>query len=424
MSYSVLCFGKENRDNNYNPSREVPWEVPVVINSKVDYDYIKREGIVRQTSRAHIITILFPGIFLLMSSLCFAQKVQIENKEGVTIVHNPKNPVKKTGAPSSLDLIRDLCIGDSADDENYMFSQIGGVMVDVEEDIIVIDQKEVVIKVYDKNGKHLKTFGKRGGGPGEFNTASRIVLKGGKDIVVLDNGNNRLSYYSKEGQCLKEISLGKYSSITRAKPDSRGNIYADTMTVDGDTGIYEIVKFDPELNVIDTLAKVEQVRKPLEYNPINEWFMYMVLENDCFIWGWNTKYELTIHDPDGTPVKKIITDYDPVKITKKEQERIIEERFGDMEIPDMIKIVFPKSYPPFYYFICDDIGQIYVRTQRENKKGDLKWDVFDEDGIYILSFFLPPGELLYCIRNDYAYTFINEPEDGIPVVLRYRMDWR
>jgi hypothetical protein len=376
-----------------------------------------------QKSQSFQLIVIFLSLVMLICSPCFAQEVKIEKKDGLTIVHNPKEPVKKPGAPSSLDLIKDLRIGDNPDDENYMFSQIGGVMVDVDEDIIVIDEKEVVIKVYDKTGKHLRTFGKRGGGPGEFNSARRISLIGGKDIVVLDRGNNRLSYYSKDGKCRKEISLGKYSSISRAKPDSRGFIYADTMTVDGDKGIYEIVKFDPELNEIGTLAKAEQVRKFPEMNPVPEWFMYMVMEDDRFIWGWNAKYELTIHDPDGKSVKKITKDYDPVRITKKEQEKIMEESFGDMEIPDMIKIVFPKSYPPFYYFICDDVGRIYVRTQRENDQGDLKWDVFDEEGVYILSFFLPPGELLYCIRNDCAYTFINEPENGIPVVLRYRMDW-
>jgi hypothetical protein len=395
-----------------------------VIHAILAYDCFEREGVMRHKSRSFKIILIVLWPVLLMLFPCFAQKIKIEQIDGVTVVYNPKEPVKKPGASSSLDLIQDLCIGDSPDDENYMFSQIGGVMVDVDEDIIVIDEKEVVIKVYDKHGKHLRTFGKRGGGPGEFNTARRIVLKGGKDIVVMDNGNNRLSYYSKEGQCLQEISLGKYSSITRAKPDSQGYIYADTMTVDEDTGIYEIVKLDPELNMVATLAKAEQIRKFPEVNPVPEWFIYTVMEDDRFIWGWNAKYELTIHDPDGATVMKIVKDYEPVKITKKEQEKIMEESFGDMEIPDMIKIVFPKSFPPFYYFICDDTGRVYVRTQRENDQGDLEWDVFDEEGVYILSFFLPPGELLYCIRNNNAYTFINEPEDGIPLVLRYRMDWR
>ena len=122
-------------------------------------------------------------------------------------------------------------------------------------------------------------------------------------------------------------------------------------------------------------------------------------------------------------IKKIIRDYDPEKVTKEAQERIIKEIFGEKGAPDYIHLKFPKYFTPFVYFICDDIGRIYVRTNTENKKGDIMWDVFDDEGIYILSFFLPPLELLYCIRNNQAYTFINENEDGIPVVLRYRMEW-
>jgi hypothetical protein len=86
-----------------------------------------------QTSLSFKFTVIFLWVVLLIFSPCLAQKIKIENKDGVTIVHNPKEPVKKPGSPSSLDLIQDLCIGNSADDENYMFSRIGGVMVDVDE---------------------------------------------------------------------------------------------------------------------------------------------------------------------------------------------------------------------------------------------------------------------------------------------------
>jgi len=73
-----------------------------------------------------------------MLSPCFGQEVKIEKKDGVTIVHNPKEPVKKPGSPTSLDFVQDLCIGDSPSNENDMFSQIGGVMVDVDEDGIPV----------------------------------------------------------------------------------------------------------------------------------------------------------------------------------------------------------------------------------------------------------------------------------------------
>jgi len=350
--------------------------------------------------------------------------VKIEKKDGLTVVHNPKKAIRKAGSPSSLVLTLDLSIGKSAADENALFSIIGGVLVDVDEDIIVIDEREVVIKVFDKTGKHVRTFGKRGQGPGELQSASRIVLKGGKDIAILDTANNRFSYYSKTGQCLKEMGLRKYSSVRRIKPDSKGYIYADSTTVDEGKLIDKIMKFDPEFHMIDTVAEAERISKVYEFNPIPEWFMYDVMDDDRFIWGRNTKYEFTILDPDGKPLRKILKDYSPVKISDAARKKIIKETFGDSGIPDSLRVVFPDNFPAFYYFICDDIGRIYARTYQENDRGDLQWDVFDEGGIYILSFFLPANEWLYCIKKDKAYTFINENETGIPVVVRYRMDWR
>ncbi len=161
-----------------------------------------------------------------------------------------------------------------------------------------------------------------------------------------------------------------------------------------------------------------------ELNPVSEWYMYTVMEDDRFIWGRNTDYEFTILNQELKPIKKIIKDYDPVKITKEEREKIIAERFGERGVPAFITLKFPDHYTPWLYFICDDVGGFYVRTFKKNDQGHLKWDYFDKDGIYRLFFFLPPEELLYYIRNNKAYSFINENEDGIPIVIRYLMEWR
>jgi hypothetical protein len=351
------------------------------------------------------------------------QKAKIEKKDGLAIIHNPKGPVQEKGFPSRLSLKQDLCIGKNLEGEDYMFSQIGGVAVDVEEDIIVIDEKEIVVKVFDKTGKHIRTFGKRGQGPGEFASVSRIVLTGGKDLVLLDASNGRFSYYSKEGKCLKEIKLGK-NRTSRVKPDSRGFIYADTTIRDGNNVIDTIVRFNPEFENYETVAENKRTDNYRELNPISEWYMYSVIKDDRFIWGRNTDYEFTILNQEAKPIKKIIRDYDPVKITKEEREKIIAQRFGDRGVPDFITLKFPDHYTPWYYFICDDVGGFYVRTFEKNDRGQIKWDYFDKDGVYRLFFFLPPEELLYDIRKNKAYSFINENEDGIPIVIRYLMEWR
>ena len=352
-----------------------------------------------------------------------AQEARIEQRDGLTIVHNPKQPVQEKGSPSTLSLKRDLRLGERREDEDYMFSRIGGVAVDVEEDIIVIDEKEIVVKVFDKAGKHIRTFGKRGQGPGEFASVARIVLKGGKEIVLLDEANGRFSYYSKEGKCLREIKLGK-NQISRVKPDSRGFIYADTMIRDENNVSDIIMRFNPEFENYETVTAHEWTFNYRELNPVSVWYMYTVMEDDRFIWGRNTDYEFTILNQAGKPLKRIVKDYDPVDITKEAREKMLADMFGERGVPDFITLKFPDHYTPWFYFICDDVGGFYVRTFEKNAQGHFKWDYFDKNGIYRLFFFLPPEELFYCVRNNKAYSFINETEDGIPVVIRYLMEWR
>lgn len=375
------------------------------------------------------IYILLRSISISIILVCFlvfpiqGQVAKIKKKDGLTIVHNPKNPVEEARSPSALVLSKDLIIGESTNDENYMFSEIRSLVVNNEEDIIVLDGKEDVIKVFDKSGTHIRTFGNRGQGPGEFQTPSRMYIKGGKDILILDIGNNRLSYYSKEGKCLKEIKLGKYSRIIRAMPDSRGYLYGDLFNI-GDKITNDLMKFDLEFNLVETIAKLEQNLKYPEVNPLPERFVYQVMHDDRFIWATSVKYEFNIRNGEGRPLMKIFKNYDPVKATQEAKNRWIKDVYGDEGLPSGVKLVFPKNFPAFYYFICDDRGQLYVRTFEESEEGDIKWDIFDAAGIYRISFFHSPKEFIFVIKNNKAYAFMDENKDGIPVVLRYQMDWR
>jgi len=395
-----------------------------VINLRLDYDDMEREGIMWQTNQSCKIIVIFLWIALLMFSPCFAQKIKIEKKDDVTIVHNPKKPAKVPGAPKSLTLEEDLCIGVESGDEDYMFAQLRSVQVDEEEDIIVLDWKYNVIKVFDKNGKLIRTFGKHGQGPGEIQGPSRMYLKGGKDIGILDTSNNRFSYFSKEGECLKETGLGKHAMIFRAIPDSRGFIYGDTFSIEGNLRKHSILKFDPEFNLVMTVVTFDNSLSIRELNPVREGPVYQVMANDRFVWAHTYEYVLHVLDPEGKLIKKIIKDHKQIKINEKEKEKMIKEMFGDEPTPSGFKIAIPKHYPPIYYLLGDNKEKIYVRTYEQDSQGKIKWDVFDEEGRYILSFFHPEEDIVFVIKNDKGYSMILESEEeGIPLVKRYKMIW-
>jgi len=361
-------------------------------------------------------------LFFIALQLAQAQEVKIKIEDGVQVVYNPKKPVSIPGTPTNIHVQEDLCIGDEEALEDFIFSQIRSVTVDEEENIYVLDSKEIRIKVFDKNGKPLRTFGKKGQGPGEIQMPTRMYLTSEKEILIYDQGNRRLSFYSCDGQCLREISTAKYF-FSRTIPDSQGNIITQQL-IPGDKVLYEIKKYDLDLNPVISIVSIEIERNFRVLNMVTPSLNVRVMKNDNIVWGYPEEYEIFVVNPEGQTIRKIVKDYKPVKITNEEKEKLVKDTFGDQGIPSGIKVQFPKNYYPYYFLIPGDKERIYVRTYEKNKHGDFIYNVFDPKGIYIADFTLPVIDFLYVIKNNKMYTMVWEDEKGIPVVKRYNMTWK
>ena len=90
-------------------------------------------------------------------------KGKIEVKDGVKIVKNPKKPMY---GEDVFNLEEELALGGTDDREEYMFSRIRAVAVGEDERILILDNREAHVKVFDKDGHYLMTIGSSGQGPG------------------------------------------------------------------------------------------------------------------------------------------------------------------------------------------------------------------------------------------------------------------
>jgi hypothetical protein len=349
------------------------------------------------------------------------QKVTAE--DGIPIVHNPKEPIVVEGAPTQLMLKQDLLIGQEAGDESYMFSELRSVQVDDQENIYVLDWKDISIKIFDKTGKHLRTFGKKGQGPGEIQTPTRMLLTPGGKLAILDSGNRRIAFYSLTGECLKEIPTAKWSLI-RMSVDSRSYIYGDSFAFGKDRLLEKLLKFGSEFDLVSTVHEVSAELRPPRVNPLPERFIYSVMKGDNFVWGITTKYELQIVNPQGEPVRRVVKDYDPVRISEKDKEKMIRENYGEKGAPPDIALEWPTNYPPMYSLLIDDQDRIIVRTNATDARGNSRYDVFGPDGVCCLAFTLTEREIPMVVKKDKMYCLIQENEAGIPQVKRYAMDWK
>ena len=110
-----------------------------------------------------------------------AQKIDVTTENGVTVVRNPKVPVPQPGGPSKLILKEDLVLGRDPAGGADLFAELRSVGVDGRENIWTLDWEDIKVRVFDKAGKLISTFGKKGQGPAEWQNPSRMIRDAGRD---------------------------------------------------------------------------------------------------------------------------------------------------------------------------------------------------------------------------------------------------
>jgi hypothetical protein len=351
-----------------------------------------------------------------------SQEARIEKEDGVTVVHNPSMPISHAGDPIKLTLTEDLIVGDRSDEENYMFSQLRSIQVDNDENIIALDTKEVSIKVFDKTGKFISKFGTKGQGPGELMRPFAMFLVSGEHIVINDSENTRISYFSKEGNCLKETKSGTVRAFS-VIPDSTGNIYADAVEF-GDNVSMNLIKFNENFEPISTVASMEM---PKEAAPglLMHRFVFVVKDDDSLLWGKSNVYEYHLQDSNGNMIRKVRKETKRRSVNMRNLKLEFKKLYPDRKFPNIKKPPphYPKYFPLFRSFVCDDEGRLYVQTWARSDDDHFWYDVFNSEGRYIHRFPHPDGEVISVVKKGKAYCLIRANEEGIPLVKRYAVNW-
>ena len=98
------------------------------------------------------------------------------------------------------------------------FNQPSDVVVGANGDIFVADghggNSNARIVKFSKDGKFIKTWGKKGFGPGEFDTPHALALDSRGRLFVGDRNNNRIQIFDQDGKFLEEwAQFGRPSGV-------------------------------------------------------------------------------------------------------------------------------------------------------------------------------------------------------------------
>jgi hypothetical protein len=332
-----------------------------------------------------------------------------EEVDGVTVVKNPKEPVY-TEDICIVD--EELTIGKAEGSKEYMLSGVIDIAADNSGNIYAADRKENCIRVFDTNGRYVRTIGRSGQGPGEFDgRITRIRITPQNELMAYDWRAFKLTFFSFDGNYLRTVLLKGVQAL-RISRNTKGNYLVGTIEFQGQYGTntfrssMEVREHDSDFTIIKTLVK----DKFRDANmPLHPEMLARIPSSDLIVCGFTDSYEFQIMDSEGEIVRKVLKEYDPIEIS--DDEKVKRGLAGEKNVP--------KYFPAFQDFSMDEEGRFFVQTFERQADGiKFLYDVFDTDGKYVAK--IPLNALPQYWKKRKMYT-IEEDVDGYQHIKRYNI---
>jgi hypothetical protein len=100
------------------------------------------------------------------------------------------------------DVREQVAIGVESGEREYEFGRIIGAVKLADGRIAVADNQNVEVRLFTAAGWFERSFGRRGGGPGEFDALTRLTVVAGDTLVA--GSNSRLARYTAQGSYVDE----------------------------------------------------------------------------------------------------------------------------------------------------------------------------------------------------------------------------
>ena len=276
--------------------------------------------------------------------------------------------------------------------------------------IYVVDEQAHSIKVFDKDGNHLKDIGREGEGPGEFMYPNEMTFI--EDKIVVYSGN-RISYFTLEGNF---INYKKVLMFGRIVSDSVGNIVS-RWPGPPEKEFFKLFlrKFNPEGKLMHQISEsIEKRPSPNEKrNAYPNFILYTVRKDDAVVWTNRDKYELNVVDGEGKVFLKIKKVFNPVELTEELKQRFLYTEGTEDQF------IFPKYLPPIRDICADDKNRIFVCTLESEGEDKYLYDIFDENGMYVEKTAIKGLPMFF--KNGYLYCR-GEDENNLHQVIRYLVE--
>lgn len=336
---------------------------------------------------------------------------------GRIVVTSPDMPSLKSKLPHLVEELRIGSVNGSCD----AFGQAFSITVDDAGRIYVADLQANEIRVFDAQGECIRTFGRRGDGPGEFRMLAGIAAQPPGLLWAMDAVSYRLTAFDSAGSVRTTHSLRPSAAASlpwRLTVDAGGALHW------WNPAEHHIVKFGRghQLIPLDT-ARVPQLQAemvtkadgnltmlfPVPESPSIEW----AVDSEGHLWLATTSvFELHETTFDGDTVRTVRLDRSPSRLEGRERDSIADAH-------DVAASALPRYKLMFGGFRVDANGWIWVTRDVTPRH---VWDVFDKMGRYLGPVVspVPIKNRPFPVFGAGTVTAVAEDELGVQYVVRLR----
>jgi hypothetical protein len=368
---------------------------------------------------------------------------------GALLVRNSASGMWREGEEwQAVELARIGAVEGADGDSPYVFSSIWDVHIDGLGRVYVLDRQANEVRVFDSTGRHVRTLGGEGEGPGEFLGPIALAFTDDWDLWVVDARTQRYTVYDSAGavKTTHPREQGSWGAFWDVGFDDQGRwLEPGFIWVDYDERRTRraYVRYDLEEGLVrpDTFLAPPDPDESSSFRIIHEAgemfravpFMpefRVRFDGTRGLWfGTGESYRLTRQALDGDTLLIVEKEYDPVPVTQAE----IDEAMSWVdELPpqgreqvDYSRI--PAVQPAFHAFVVDNQGYLWVSSTSGTFEGAEtrgRLDVFDPTGRFLGSLVLEFGGFpLPRIVDDHLVAVVQDELD-VPYVVLYRLEGR
>ncbi len=377
------------------------------------------------------------SLFLILGLFfsCSAPDVSVDRtyEDGVEVILNHLEPYELENVPSTFSLERIFSI-DTEEDKiaELGLGDIAIFDIDSEGNIFIVGWRtgDDILFKFNNRGEFQLSFGRKGQGPGEIDLAQHIYVTPSDEIVVSNNGNNRMSVFFNDGSLQEERTVDPNTNAVFPLPNGNYLVYENYL--DATQNYLSQNPLNLHTSYFEKLLELDRQMVP---NPLvgerlkGTWhiFSWSVAAGKIFTGFQERGYEIFVYDFDGRLLQKIKKEFKPIPVPQAHKD----EFSGAFSSPifDSIrsKIYFPDSMPAFLSFLVDERGWLYVGTYEPGENaGEYIFDIYTQEGIFVGRKGLPvwsdENGFYAKIRNNRFYSLL-EKESGYKELVVFQMTW-